>query len=98
MSLSISTDERSDQEMIEEKRIGLTETEYRIALTNVLRNGIARKGISIIDLSKLTGIAVPTLYGYVNGKWQPSAYYLRLLCVALDLNPETVLFPIYKQK
>lgn len=81
-----------------ETRIGLSEQEYRIAVSRVLRNAVARKGISIIDLSKRTGIAIPTLYGYVNGKWQPSAYYLRLLCVALDLNPETVLFPIYKQK
>lgn len=53
-----------------------------------LQNLMCRKGVTQSDLSFATGIAQPTLSGYINGKNEPGLYAIdkiaKALCCSVD--------------
>lgn len=49
-------------------------------------------GLSIADLSKQTGISKTVLLGYERGRTKPGAREIRLLCAALHISPNRLLF------
>lgn len=49
-------------------------------------------GLSIADLSKQTGISKTVLHGYERGRTKPGAREIRLLCAALQISPNRLLF------
>ena len=49
-------------------------------------------GISVADLSKETGISKTVLHGYERGRTKPGAREIRLLCSALKVSPNQLLF------
>ncbi len=49
-------------------------------------------GLSIADLSKQTGISKTVLHGYERARTKPGAREIRLLCAALQISPNRLLF------
>lgn len=49
-------------------------------------------GLSIADLSKQTGISKTVLHGYERARTKPGAREIRLLCAALKVSPNRLLF------
>ncbi len=50
-----------------------------------------RAGLSVIELSKLTGISKTVLHGYERGRTKPGAREIRLLSGALNISPNRLI-------
>lgn len=48
-------------------------------------------GLSIVELSKQTGISKTVLHGYERGRTKPGAREIRLLCIALNVSPNRLI-------
>lgn len=48
-------------------------------------------GLSIVELSKLTGISKTVLHGYERARTKPGAREIRLLCAALRISPNLLI-------
>lgn len=52
----------------------------------------SRAGLSHSDLHRLTGISRPVLFGYEAGRTKPGAKEIRLLCDALKVTPNRLIY------
>lgn len=52
----------------------------------------AKAGVSHSDLHRLTGISRSVLFGYENGRTKPGAKEIRLLCDALKVSPNRLIY------
>ena len=57
-----------------------------------LKRAIERSGLSHSELHALTGISRTVIIGYANGRRKPGARELRLLCDALKITPNRLLY------
>lgn len=59
-----------------------------------LRRAREAKGLSHSDLHRITGISRSVLFGYEAGRTKPGAREIRLLCEALQVSPNKLLFGV----
>ena len=52
-----------------------------------LEEAMAKAGMTQADLSRKTGLAEPTIYGYRKGQYKPKDKQLYLISVALNVSP-----------
>lgn len=52
----------------------------------------ARAGLSHSDLHRITGISRSVIFGYENGRTKPGAREIRLLCDALKVSPNRLIY------
>lgn len=52
----------------------------------------AKAGLSHSDLHRITGISRSVLFGYENGRTKPGAREIRLLCDALKVSPNRLIY------
>lgn len=58
----------------------------------ILKGARDRQGLSVREVHELTGISPAVLYGYEAGKTRPGAREIALLCKALKVTPNALLF------
>lgn len=61
------------------------------AIAFQLQRSRIERGLSIVELSKQTGISKTVLHGYERGRTKPGAREIRLLCAALQVSPNRLI-------
>lgn len=61
------------------------------AISFQLQRARVDAGLSIVELSKLTGISKTVLHGYERSRTKPGAREIRLLCTALHISPNRLI-------
>ena len=71
--------------MIDSRDLEAAASEFAIKLGQIIREARLEKGLSQKKLSELSGIQIPNISWWENGKVLPSVYSLARVAHALDL-------------
>jgi transcriptional regulator with XRE-family HTH domain len=68
---------------------------FKAWVRRVLGQAKAQRGLSVVDIARLSGVSDPTIYRWRNGDWKkgPDPDQVVAFCDALDINP-TIAFAI----